>query len=312
MASAQEQLKAEEGKLRKLAAWRPRGPVAEIEAQTEKLRATAENVELLRAELAPPKPPVTEPLASARLAALAGRRQFEAEQKAKAVERKRREPARKAARKLLAFAHAELAGASLNVERLREAEGVELLALVEERYDGELSGRKLKRYERLVGTLAGEPALFERKRKEAEADAAEALEAERARLEAMPVRRYEGKGGIYLPAFLHSWLMGSAEGLNVTDLGVLAAILFGIEHGRSPFHRSHVTDGAIVLDAGAGYQLLTCLNPDLELGAGRVLEAVEYLRRNDWLEIDRSDGRTRIRLGERARRQLAEAASAVT
>jgi hypothetical protein len=83
---------------------------------------------------------------SARMEALAGRRQLEAEQKAKAEQRKRREPARKAAQKLLSFAHPELAGANLNVERLSEKEGVELLALVEQRYDGALSGRKQKRY----------------------------------------------------------------------------------------------------------------------------------------------------------------------
>jgi hypothetical protein len=48
------------------------------------------------------------------------------------------------------------------------------------------------------------------------------------------------------------------------------------------------------------------------LGAARVLEAVEFLKRNDWLELDMSEGRTRVRLGERARRQLEEATAAVT
>jgi hypothetical protein len=54
------------------------------------------------------------------------------------------------------------------------------------------------------------------------------------------------------------------------------------------------------------------LNPDQGLGAGRVPEAVDFLNRNRWIELDRSDGRTRILLGERARRQLEEATAAVT
>lgn len=129
----------------------------------------------------------------------------------------------------------------------------------------------------------------------------------------MPLRRYEGKGGVYLPAYMHSWLMKpGGDGLNIADLGILAAILFAFEHGEPPFYKSEMIDGEIVLDAAAKYQLLAYLNPEGELGPGRVWEAVRYFADNRWLEIDTAEGRNRIRLGERALKLLEEATVAVT
>jgi hypothetical protein len=306
MATIHEELKAEEAELSRLLKAKKPQDAAATDRLLKAMRSKAQRVKTLRA-LAQ-RPPAEE-----HMRALAARREIELEQKAKREESRRREPGRKAARRLLAFAHPELIGATLDSSRLDVAEGEELFELVEQRLAGTLSGRKEKRYERLVGTLAGEPALFERKRQERDAADAEAKAADLARLEAMPVRRYEGKGGVYLPPLLYSWLTRpKRDGLNVADLGILAAILFAFEHGRSPFVRSEIIDSAILLDPAAPFQFLPYLDPDSELAPRRVREAVRYFADGGWLELDTADGKTRIRLGERARRQLDEAASAVT
>jgi hypothetical protein len=52
-------------------------------------------------------------------------------------------------------------GRALRSANLTEDEGAELLALVQERFEGRMSARKERRYQRLVGVLAGDPDLFE-------------------------------------------------------------------------------------------------------------------------------------------------------
>jgi hypothetical protein len=180
------------------------------------------------------------------------------------------------------------------------------------RTDGPLSAGKERRYERPVGTLAGEPGVFERKRQEREQAERETEAAERARLASMPVRTYAGKGGAFLPGYLLSWLLDEEDdSLNVTDVGVLATFLLTLEHGRSPFARSEVVDGRIVLDNATGFAFLPCANPNADLGERRVRDSVRYLAGNDWLDIGRtSDGRTSIGCGERARKLIEEATAA--
>ena len=79
---------------------------------------------------------------------------------------------------LLDFGHPELRGRGLSSALLSPDEGKELLALVEARIGGELSGRKLGRYRKLVGKAAGDPDLFDKARAEREAAEAEAAEAD--------------------------------------------------------------------------------------------------------------------------------------
>jgi hypothetical protein len=132
----------------------------------------------------------------------------------------------------------------------------------------------------------------------------------RARIEAMPLRRFEGKDGVYLPAHLHGWLMNAGEG-SVIDVGVLA-VLFALEHADAPFAGGEVVNGAITLDAAHGFALLPGLNPHGEFGEQRVRESVAYLARNRWLETETVQGRTSIRRGERARKLTQEATAAVS
>jgi hypothetical protein len=63
-------------------------------------------------------------------------------------------------------------------------------------------------------------------------------------------------------------------------------------------------DGVIVLVAGTGFALLPYMNPGGELGEPRVRDAVAFLAANDWLAVEEPTGKTRIRLGERARKLL--------
>ena len=295
----QGELAAEERKLARMLKAEPTGNAETITAATSKLKATAERVKHLRAQVSFPRPS-------------AARAEAMAERDRRAERRKRKEPARTAATKLRAFAHPELVGASLNVSRLSEGEGKELLELVEARYEGSLSDRKERRYRALVGKLAGDPGLFERSRKAREAEAAEAEAAERARLDAIPLRRFEGKGGAFLPGYLLDWLLGSEEGsFAVVDVAVLGTIVLALEQGRSPFARSEFRDGAIVLDNATGFTFLPCMNPDGDLGERRVRDAVVFLAGNDWLEIGSLDGRTSIGLGSRARKLLEEATAEI-
>lgn len=276
--SAREELRAEERKLdRLLNAPRPDG--SKTKAAMEALRATADNVRRLRLRAG------MEPTPREHARTLAARRELEAEQKAKREESAKREPARKAARALLAFADPALVGARLDASRLTPAEGKELLALVELRRSGELSGRKRARLEKLAGTLAGEPALYERRRQEAESTAAE-------------TPALEGARDVYLPAYLLRWLE-TPDALSVTELGVLAAVLLSLENGRTPFYGSEVRDGAIILGGGSPFQLAG--NVDNELSARAVADAVRYLADAGWLELDTAEGRTRITPGKRAK-----------
>ena len=287
---------------------RPEGrSVAELRKATEEARAAHGRLKELRRALG-----VRQHVDWIESAPL--RRQLEQDAKAKAERRKRLEPAAKAARLVVEFAHPELAGARLVAANLSEEEGVELLALVEERREGALTPKAESRYRQLVGTLAGSPSLFEDAARERAIGEREAALAEKARLDAMPLRRFEGKGGAFLPGYLHDWLMDPDEGsMSLTHLGVLGVLLLAFEHAETPFAGSEVVDGVIVLDPGLGFTLSRTVDPYGDLGAGRVRESVAYLAANGWFDVDTADGRTRIRPGERLRTLLEEAeAAAVT
>ncbi len=133
--------------------------------------------------------------------------------------------------------------------------------------------------------------------------------AEQARIDAIPERTFSGRGGVYLPPYLWSWLMKpSEESTSVVDIGVLAAVLFALEHGQAPFFKSEIVDGEIVLDPGAGCQLLPALNPHAELSELQVRDAINYFAGdNGWFEVTTVEARTRIGRGGRARKLLEEA-----
>lgn len=283
--------------LARLVRWKPRGPAEGIREQEAKLRSAAEQVRELQAR----ERATEQSYAATRLAARAETVQAA---RAEAATRKAREPGRKAVRMLLDFGHPELRGRGLSSALLSPDEGKELLALVEARIGGELSGRKLGRYRKLVGKAAGDPDLFDKARAEREAAEAEAAEAERVRLAAIPERSYRGRGGCYLPSYLFGWLTDNRDGsFTVTDLGVLALIWLAIEQGEPVFVGAEMIDGAIVLDGAHGFQLRAGIGDDCT-GASRIRDSVRYLADNDWLTITPGAGQTRIELGPRARKLI--------
>lgn len=227
------------------------------------------------------------------------RRQMDEDAKAKRERAKRREPVRKALK--LVEGHPELSGMTLDTSRLTDEQGIELLALASERAEGELPARKERRYEALMEVLAGSPGIFEQARQQAAIAATEAALAEQARIDAMPVRRFEGKGGAYLPSFVGDWLLDPSGAMGVVDAGILAMLLLGLESGRSPFLQSEIVDGAIVLSAARGFQLVPHLNPETELPPSRVRRAINYLVANSLLEVESVGGTAKLRLGERAK-----------
>lgn len=106
------------------------------------------------------------------------RRRFQDEEAERDERERRLLPIRKALDFVTARAHPELAGRALAPDRLTEEEGEQLVELVAnaralalEEGAEPLSEAEQKRYEVLVGTAAGEPELFAKKREEGAAKA---------------------------------------------------------------------------------------------------------------------------------------------
>lgn len=292
MPTVHEQLAAEESKLARLIRRKPSGPAAKIAAMTAEVQASAAKVRTLREQ--------------ARTRPSPGRAAAMRERDRRDAERKAREPARKAFSLARSFAHPELQGVSLRADRLSPEQGKELHDLVSARIEGGLRGRDERRYKRLLATAAGEPKIWDLAEARSAAEEREAAEAERAREAGMPVRVFRGKGGCYLPGFLHSWLHNvEAESFSVVDLAVLATVALGLENGKSPFAKSEFAAGAIVIDSALGFTFLPHLNPGGDIGERRARDSIVYLNANDLLSIDTaSDGRTTIALGSRMRKLL--------
>jgi hypothetical protein len=303
-----DELRAEEAKLARMVKTKPSGPAAKIRAMTAELHATADRVKHLRMQHVKEAHEGAYRVAELRTAM---KEQIQRERE-KEIHRKAMEPARRAVGLVRGYAHRELTGRSIRVENLTPEQGVELLELVEERIEHGLTGRKLRRYEALVGGLVDDVGAFERARRERETQERQEAEQAKARLDAMPLRRFEGKGGAYLPAYLFDWLAGTEEGsMSVADIGILGAVMLALEQGRSPFARSEVRDGVIVLDPATPFAFLPYMNPGGELGEPRVRDAVAFLAANDWLEVGTVNGRPSVALGDR-RKLLGEATAPVT
>jgi hypothetical protein len=117
------------------------------------------------------------------------------------------------------FAHWELQGEKLAGSRLSEAELDELNELVKRRralvkgvQSAEvLTDKEIARYEALVGTAAGDPQLFERKRRDKTAKAKLGELKEERRVASLPKRPvYAEPGSIELPRYVFSWLLADS------------------------------------------------------------------------------------------------------
>jgi hypothetical protein len=125
----------------------------------------------------------------------------------------------------------------LDTTRHSVEEGEQLRALIEQRWDATsdppaekpLTAAQEKRYERLLGKLAGNERLFVEKRKQADEQAKINKAREHLRLTALPPRpKWAEPGSVELPRYVFQFLSGARKGrgaLSIADLGMLAAML---------------------------------------------------------------------------------------
>jgi hypothetical protein len=216
------------------------------------------------------------------------------------------------------FGHWELQGETLAGDRLSETELDELVELVRRkralargRPDAEeLTDAETRTYERLVGKAAGDPQMFERKRSDKAAHAKLAELKEERRVASLPRRPvYAEPGSIELPRSVFQFLTAasnhSGQHWGVTEVGLLATILLSFEN-RVPIVKS----GQFVEESGE--LVLVCpseIKPvnrvegsSVDANGGlNVQGSLVTLARNGWLELERSGGEIRIRLGRRAK-----------
>jgi hypothetical protein len=232
--------------------------------------------------------------------------------------RKQPNPVAGALSKVRAFAHPELLGSKLDTSRITPEEGAELKALFLQRWDAtedppaakSLTAAHEKRYERLLGKVAGNERLFDERRKENAQRAERGEIAEKLRLDGLPRRPvYAEVGSAALPRFVHTWLKNSRGQFTIADLGMLTALLLMFENQESLFigGRFETIDGEPVLILREEQLRFpgSRNNDAMTTGhSGFVREkvALRTLVRNKWFEVDRLAGEMRIRLGERAKK----------
>jgi hypothetical protein len=221
------------------------------------------------------------------------------------------------------FGHAELAGETLAGNRLSDKELEELDELVRIKRAlsrgvpdaEELTTAETRTYERLVGKAAGDPQLFERKRRDGAAKAKLGELKEERRVASLPKRPvYAEPGSIELPRYVFQWLLAESnrDGANwgVSEIGLLATILLSFENRQSVIQNGQFVehDGELTLVApwgtGSEIKLVNRVQGSVHDGNGgvKVRASLATLTRNGWLEVEQSVDEIRIRLGERAKK----------
>jgi hypothetical protein len=216
----------------------------------------------------------------------------------------------------------ELVGETLVADRLTDEDARELETLVRRKGDivtqegaEALTEAEVATWERLLGKAAGDEALFERKRRNAQAKAKlNELKDER-RVAALPRQPLLAEAGcVQLPRYVFSWLVGDG-GRNgdwaLPDVAVLVAVLGSFTNEDASVFvggrfEGEGKDRALVVPGGIGSDLRmhgTIAGSPLENGSGhiRVRSALATLARNNWVTVEQTVGELRIQLGERAR-----------
>jgi len=152
---------------------------------------------------------------------------------------------------------------------LTPEQGEELLAIVLQKEPW--SATQQARWEELVEQAADAPGLYERLRQEAAIAAREKALAEEARVQAMPMRTFTGRGGAYVPGHAFAWLMSPKDGsMDVIDVGVLVTLQICFENRTAcPFLGGEVVEGGFLLSAGYGYALARPLDAAGDLSWAR-------------------------------------------
>jgi len=219
----------------------------------------------------------------------------------------------------------ELQGCTLDPHRLTEAEADELKKLVEQIKAGirkpdekPLTAKQRGRFERLVGVAAGDPKIFEHKRKKAELQQELHEIKEAQRVMSLPKRPiWEEPGSITLPRETFVWLETSTDGAwTVADVGMLFAVL-GMWENRSTelipgssFEETADGELELVVPGGANaFRLRHGANGNptlLDSGTIRESAALQTLASSGWLDGTVEGLEIRIRLGEKAKKLRGE------
>jgi hypothetical protein len=239
----------------------------------------------------------------------------------RAMEERRRKPhpAKDVIGKIARFAHPELVGWQPDIYRLTAEEGQELVALVRRKWAASeqpgaepLTAKQEKRYEKLVGKVAGNEGLFTEKRKQADEQAKIAEGKELLRLAALPPRpKFAEPGSVQLPRYVFEFL-GSARkrrgAFSIADLGMLAAMLGMFWNKQVLFIGGRFItedDEPVLVLREEELRFPTPLGGSAMMsdGSGFVREraALRVLARNGFFQVERSGSDIRIRLGERGK-----------
>lgn len=191
------------------------------------------------------------------------------------------------------------------LERLTEGEGAELLGLARAlRGSKGLDDEGHARYEALICQVAGDPDWFERPRREAALQAKQAALAEQARIASLPQRPAPPPGSVVIPRYMVNWLTSRKDGsLDAVTLGTLAGVVGGLENRLPTLHGARIeeVDGEPVMVVPAG----TLRFPGGD-GSLAVARAIEYLKENELLRVERGPDGLRIAVGERMKKLYAE------
>lgn len=234
--------------------------------------------------------------------------------------RKKPHPAKDVLANVSGFAHSELVGWTPDIDRLTHEEGEELVALVRQKWaaSGDQSGaeplnaKQEKRYERLLGKVAGDEHLFREKRKQAEEQAKIAEAKEELRLAALPPRaKWAEPGSVELPRYVFQFLSSARKGrgtFSIADLGMLAAMLGMFWNEETLFIGGHFIregDEPVLILREEELRFPTPLGGSAMVsdGSGFVREraALRVLARNGFFQVERNGSDIRIRLGDRAK-----------
>ena len=212
----------------------------------------------------------------------------------------------------------ELKGARLDGRGYTDDERRELHRVSRARRDGSLSEKDRRSLEKLVDRAAeaagNGPGFLARRRREIGTAAKQEEEARRLHLSMLPRRRDPEPGSIEVPRLPWEWVTnGKDDTFDLTDLAVLVGLLFSFANESSAlFARcrfDRVDDGTPMLtitDAGMGVLLARGADDRRSVGRGRmeVASSLSTLKRNRWIEMQRSGKVLRVRPGERMRKLL--------
>ena len=206
----------------------------------------------------------------------------------------------------------------LVADRLSEEDAVALGRLVKRKRDiasdehaEPLTDDEKREWETLLGRAAGDEQLFERKRRDAPANAKLNALRDKRKVASLPRHRFSRAALFRCPVRRLQWLLG--DGWTLMDIGLSVAVLACFQNDDPQLfpnghfegegdHRTLVVPGGIGADLRMRGKIAGSPLEDNGSGHVRVREALRVLVANRWFTVEQTVAETRIRLGKRARK----------